>query len=130
MPAISGIPDSCAQGLESSLAVPINHCFPFCVAVSIMSFHSLSIWLASHSTEQASEPGDPEALGSAIQPNIPLLNVCKRGIPCAAATPPFPLMARADLQSCRCWCCNELRTSSQPRSREVPSRRPVNFSST
>lgn len=78
-------PDSCAQGLEGWLAVPINHRFPLCPAISVMGFHSLSIWLVAHSTEQTSEPGDPEASGSAIQCNTLPLNVFRRGIPCAAA---------------------------------------------
>lgn len=78
-------PASCVRGLERPLVVPINHHFPFCLAVSIMGFHSLSIWLVSHSTEQTSELGDPVVSGSAIQPNILLLNVFRRGIPCAAA---------------------------------------------
>lgn len=79
------VPDSCAPRLERSLAVPVNHRFPFCLAISIMDFHSLSIWLVPHSTEQTSEPGGPEPSDSAIQPNMLLLNVFRRGIPYAAA---------------------------------------------
>lgn len=78
-------PHGCAQSLETLLAVPINHCCPPSLSVSIMGFCSLSIWLMSHSTEQTSEPGDPEAPHSAIPPTALLLNVSRREMPCAAA---------------------------------------------
>lgn len=99
-------PNSCEWGLQRSLPVLVNHWCPFSLAVSVMGFHSFSVWLMSHYTEQTSEPEDCEASGSAIQPNILLLNISRRGIPWAAALSHvmIPTNCQGWLANCHCWC--------------------------
>lgn len=88
-------PDSCVgfgkiagcphKSLLSILSGYICNGFPFSQLLTPVSPVLLSCLSCLSCPEQTSEPGDPKVSDSPIRPNILLLNMFSREIPCAAA---------------------------------------------